>query len=394
MARNTKGWFLLSCFLGMISAMPPLATDMYLPALPVFQSDFDISTSMVQLTITMTLAGMAIGQVFAGPISDMAGRRIPLLIGMAVFGIASLGCYLVENIYVFLLLRLIQGLAGSCGIVISKAIARDVSRGAELTKFFAMLMMINGLAPILAPVIGGQILNFTSWRGIFLVLAGIGIVMMCFALYSQETLPKGRRLNGIGESLGTIPKLLQDKYFMGHCLLQSLVSAGFFSYIGCSSFVFQDIYQVTPQEFSFIFGGIGLGLMISGTIPAKTAGKIKDIKLLKVSLVVPIISSVVLFALFYVKASLMLVIPLLLITIMPLSVMGASSFSMAMSRQGRQAGTASALLGFFSMILGGITMPLAGMIGNDPSLPMAAFLFCGWASAFVVFKIFVEPEHK
>ena len=115
MARNTKGWFLLSCFLGIISAMPPLATDMYLPALPVFQSDFDISTSMVQLTITMTLAGMAIGQVFVGPISDMAGRRIPLLIGMAVFGIASLGCYLVENIYVFLLLRLIQGLAGSCG---------------------------------------------------------------------------------------------------------------------------------------------------------------------------------------------------------------------------------------------------------------------------------------
>lgn len=151
---------------------------------------------------------------------------------------------------------------------------------------------------------------------------------------------------------------------------------------------------MTPQEFSFIFGGIGLGLMISGTIPAKIAGKIKDIKLLKVSLIVPIISSVVLFALFYVKASLMLVIPLLLITIMPLSVMGASSFSMAMSRQGRQAGTASALLGFFSMILGGITMPLAGMIGNDPSLPMAAFLFCGWASAFVVFKIFVEPEHK
>lgn len=394
MARNNKGWFLLSVFLGLISAMPPLATDMYLPALPTLQEDFGITTSVVQLTMTMTLVGMAIGQIFAGPISDMAGRRLPLGIGMAVFGLASLGCCLVENIYVFLGLRFIQGLAGSTGVVISKAIARDVARGTELTKFFAMLMMINGLAPILAPVIGGQVLVFTSWRGVFAVLTAIGAAMVGMVLYAQETLPKGRRLDGIRESMGSLPKLLQDKYFAGHCLLQSLVSAGFFSYIGCSSFVFQEIYQVTPQEFSLIFGGVGVGLMATGSLPAKLAGKVPDVKLLKYALIVPIFGSSILFGLLYVKASLWLVIVALLASVTPLSVMGAASFSMAMASQGKQAGSASALLGCTSMILGGAMMPVSGMISSDPSLPMAGFLFIGWLLGLVCFKKFIIPYHK
>lgn len=394
MARNNKGWFLLSAFLGLVSSIPPLATDMYLPALPMVQADFGVSMSMIQLTMTMTLAGMAIGQIFAGPISDMAGRRMPLAIGMGIFSLASFGCFLVEDITLFLILRLVQGLAGSCGIVISKAIARDVSHGADLTRFLAMLMMIHGLAPILAPVLGGQVLNFTDWRGVFLVLTVIGLLMVASTLYAQETLPKGRRLKGIGDSLRVLPNLLKNRYFVGHCLIQSFVSAGFFSYIGSSSFVFQNVYNVTPQEFSFIFGGIGASLMFAGTIPAKLAGKVKDVNLLKYALTVPLFSSATLFGAFYVYASLWVVIPLLVLTIMPLSIMGAVSFSLAMSRQGRQAGSASALLGFFSMFLGGMMMPVCGMLGDNPCLPMAGFLFTGWLIGRICFQIFVKPEHE
>lgn len=394
MAKNKKGWFLLSCYLGFMSAMPPLATDMYLPALPVLQSDFGITTSMVQLTMTMTLVGMALGQIFAGPISDMVGRKRPLAAGMSVFALASLGCCFVEDIYLFLLLRLIQGLAGSCGVVISKAIARDVSSGAELTKFFALLMMINGLAPILAPVVGGQVLNLAPWRGIFLLLTIIAVLMLCCVLYSQETLPVNRRQTGIKSSLMALPGLLQNKYFAAHCFIQSSVMAGFFAYIGCSAFVFQEIYHVSAQEFSFIFALIGVSLMVSGILPAKLAGRVPDEQLLKYALLLPALASVLLIGTILCQAPLWAVILTLMLSVMPLSIMGAAGFSMAMCGQGRQAGSASALLGFFPMFVGGIAMPVSGMLSPDPSLPMAAFLLGGWTLGFIGFKLWVEPAHK
>ena len=164
-------------YLGILAAMAPLATDMYLPALPELQAEFGSTTSMTQLTLTMTMMGMALGQIFAGPVSDLRGRKIPLLLGMLIFMASSLVCVFINNIYIFLAARLIQGLAGACGIVIARAIARDMCQGAELTTFYAVLMMVNGLAPILAPVIGGQILLLSTWHGIFATLAGIGLVM-------------------------------------------------------------------------------------------------------------------------------------------------------------------------------------------------------------------------
>lgn len=166
MMNNRMKCFLI-VFLGMLAAMAPLSTDMYLPALPEFSSDFHISESLAQLTLTMTLIGMAVGQILGGPVSDYLGRRKPLLFGMVVFTAASVLCFITSSIHMFLGLRLIQGIAGAFGIVISRAIARDVASGPELLQFYSILMMVNGLAPIAAPVIGGQILRFTSWHGIF-----------------------------------------------------------------------------------------------------------------------------------------------------------------------------------------------------------------------------------
>ena len=157
----------LIVFLGIMAAMAPLATDMYLPALPELQHDFASSTSLIQMTLTMTMLGMALGQLLAGPISDYKGRRGPLFLGMVIFMLSSFLCSIADNIYLLLAVRFIQGLAGSAGIVIARAIARDVCHGSELTRFYAILMMVNGLAPILAPVIGGQILSFSSWHSIF-----------------------------------------------------------------------------------------------------------------------------------------------------------------------------------------------------------------------------------
>lgn len=392
MTKGKQLW--LTVFLGLMTAMAPLATDMYLPALPTVQVDMGISASLAQMTLTMTMLGMALGQIFAGPISDRYGRKWPLAAGMVVFTLSTVGCVWAQDIMLFLFFRFVSGFAGASGIVIAKAIARDVCEGPELTKFFAMLMMVNGLAPIIAPVIGGQILLFTSWRGVFVVLVLVGIFQLIATLIYKETLPADKRLQGLKESFAKFPLLLKNRYFLGHCLVQCFVFGAFFSYLAGSSFVFQNIFHVSPQMFSLIFGGIGAGLMLAGALPARLAGRVPDVKMLHVSLLVPFVGSVLLLLAFAAGAGMAVVLPVLFLTITPLSVVGAASFSLALSRQGKNAGSASALIGFFSMILGGCMMPLVGIAGENTAIPMCVMMISGYGLGYVVFRLMIAPEHR
>ena len=223
------------------------------------------------------------------------------------------------------------------GIVIARAIARDVAEGVELTRFFAILMMVNGLAPILAPVIGGQVLLFADWRGIFVLLIIVGLVQTGATVVYRETLPVERRIADLGASFRKFPALLHDQYFLGHCLTQCFVFGAFFSYLAGSTFLFQNIYHVTPQVFSLIFGGIGVGLLVCGIVPARLAGRVPDVELLMGSIAIPIIGSAALLAGFLLDAPIGYTLPVLFVTIVPLSVMGAASFSLALSRQGKRA---------------------------------------------------------
>ena len=392
MSKGTRLWF--TVFLGMMAAMAPLATDMYLPSLPVMQADFGISASMAQMTLTMTMLGMALGQIFIGPVSDCYGRKKPLIVGMVVFTLASLGCVMADDIVIFLVFRFLMGFAGASGIVVAKAIARDVCEGAELTKFFAMLMMVNGLAPILAPVIGGQLLLFTTWRGVFVTLVAIGFVLLLATLVNRETLRPEYRISGMLDSFAKFPQLLRNRYFLGHCLLQCFVFGGFFAYLSGSSFVFQNIFQVSPQVYSLIFGGIGAGLMFMGALPARLAGRVPDEKMLQTALLVSLGGAVFLLAGFWWEAGLSVILPILFLTITPLSVLGASSFSLALSRQGKNAGSASALLGFFSMILGGCMMPLVGIAGEHTAIPMCVMMIAGYGFGYITYLCMIAPEHK
>ncbi|SFA97799.1 multidrug effflux MFS transporter [Selenomonas ruminantium] len=392
MSKGTQLW--LTVFLGLMTAMAPLATDMYLPALPTVQLDMGISASLAQMTLTMTMLGMALGQIFAGPVSDRYGRKWPLAAGMVIFTLSTVGCVWAQDIMLFLLFRFVSGFAGASGIVIAKAIARDVCEGPELTKFFAMLMMVNGLAPIIAPVIGGQILLFTSWRGVFVLLVAVGLFQLIATLIYKETLPKDKRLKGLQESFAKFPLLLKNRYFLGHCLVQCFVFGAFFSYLAGSSFVFQNIFHVSPQMFSLIFGGIGAGLLLAGALPARLAGRVEDVKMLQVSLIVPLVGSVLLLLAFSAEAGMEIILPVLFLTITPLSVMGAASFSLALSRQGKNAGSASALIGFFSMILGGCMMPLVGIAGDNTAIPMCVIMICGYGLGYLVFRLMIAPEHR
>lgn len=392
MTLSPKQKLFLTVFLGIMTAMAPLSTDMYLPALPEFVEAFCISASLAQLTLTMTMLGMAFGQIFMGPLSDRFGRRKPLLIGMAVFTAASLGAYLSENISSFLVFRFLQGFSGASGIVIARAIARDVAEGPELTRFFAILMLVNGLAPILAPVIGGQVLRFTSWRGIFALLVLIGVAQFVSTLIYRETLKPAERIKSVGQSFAKFPQLVRDRYFIGHCLLQLFFFGSFFSYIGGSSFVFQNVYHVSAQMYSLIFGGIGVGLFLAGTVPARFAGRVPDEKLLEYSLFLPLVGSALLLAGFAFGAPIWYTLPVLFVTIVPLSVMGTASFSLALSRQGKNAGSASALLGFSQMILGGAMMPLVGIAGDSNPLPMGILMLSGYLLSILVYYTMIHQK--
>ena len=312
---------------------------------------------------------------------------------MLVFVGATLGCVLAQNIYLFLFFRFFAGFAGASGIVISRAIARDVCEGAELTRFFSVLMMVNGFAPIIAPVIGGQILLFANWRATFVLLTLIGVVLAGATLAYQETLPKEQRSENVMDSLKKFPLLLHDRYFLGHCLLQCFVFGAFFSYLSGSSFVFQNIYGVSPQGFSMIFAVIGGGLLLAGILPARLAGRVPDIVMLKYAVLVPLIGSSLLLIGFFVSAPLPVIFMLLFITIIPLSVMGAASFSLALSRQGKNAGSASALIGCFSMLLGACMMPVVGIAGDHTAIPMGAIMLTCYGLGVFVFYRMIASAH-
>ncbi|HEY3424125.1 MAG TPA: multidrug effflux MFS transporter, partial [Negativicutes bacterium] len=271
----------MAFILGALSAFGPLSIDMYLPALPNLANDLNTSTSLAQLSLTACLFGLALGQIFAGPISDIRGRRGPLLAGLFIYVISSLMCVFAPTVWIFIIMRFIQGLAGSAGIVISRAAVRDLYSGSEMTRFFALLMLVNGAAPILAPVLGGQILQVTSWRGIFIVLSAIGIFMLVTILWGfRETLPATLRSNsGINNTFITFRTLIKNRKFMGYALGQGFVSAAMFAYIAGSPFVIQNIFGVSPQMFSLFFAINGLGIIIASQITGRLAGIINELTL-------------------------------------------------------------------------------------------------------------------
>lgn len=382
--------FLLIVYLGMLTALAPLSTDMYLPALPELSAEFGISASLAQASLTMTMVGMALGQVVGGPVSDAMGRKRPLFGGVLVFMAASLACVFADNVYHFLGFRFLQGFSGAFGIVIARAVARDMKEGPELMKYFAILMMVNGLAPILAPVLGGQILLFTTWRGVFEALVVIGAVMLFMTASFKESLPAARRSDSFLASFQSFPILMRDRYFRGHCLAQCFVFGAFFSYLAGSAFLFQNVYGLSAQGYSLIFGSIGAGTLLVGMIPAKLAGTVREVTMMKWSILVPTVGSVLLLAGFLLDAPIWYTIPLLFVTVTPISVLGASSVALALARQGKMSGSASALLGFFSMILGGVCMPLSGIAGDHTAVPMGILMVAGYSLALVTFYRYIK----
>ncbi|MEK4477552.1 multidrug effflux MFS transporter [Paenibacillus sp. FSL R7-0048] len=382
----------LAVILGSITTIGPLSIDMYLPALPTLVDDFGTTAALVQLSLTFFLLGLASGQLVAGPLSDVYGRRRPLLIGMFIYAVSSVLCAFSPSIGLLIVLRFIQGLAGSVGVVVSRAAVRDLYSGSELTKFFSLLMIVNGLGPILAPVIGGQLLRVTTWQGIFLVLFAAGIIFcLTILLRLPETLPKERRSkSGLKGTLLTFKVLLGNRKFMGYALSQGFVTASMFAYISGSSFVLQNIFAVTPQVYSLIFAVNGIGIIITGQIAGRLAGKVSETKLLLSGLLLCTMGGVLLLLTILIGGGLIPILICLFAVVSSVGIVGATSFSLAMQDQGEAAGSASALIGLIPLLLGSCVAPLVGLGGVDSALPMAIVIACTGVLSILSYLLLVK----
>jgi DHA1 family bicyclomycin/chloramphenicol resistance-like MFS transporter len=382
--------------LGSLAAFGPLSLDMYLPALPTLAEELNTTASMIQLTLTACLLGLALGQLFAGPLSDVLGRRKPLIIALIIYSVSSILCVFAPSVELLIVFRLIQGLSGSAGIVISRAIVRDLYSGTELTKFFATLMLINGAAPILAPIFGGQLLQFMSWRGVFVALTVYGVIMLIAVVSGlPESLPAERRQSGgLGQTLSTFGRLLGDRQFVGYCLSQGLVMAGMFAYISGSSFVLQNLYEVSEQTYSLIFAMNGVGIIAASQVAGRLAGKVKESVLLAIGLGIAATAAIGLLLVVLLGGSLpALLIPLFFV-VASVGLVSATASALAMQSQGKNAGSAAAFLGLLPFILGAAVAPLVGLAGDRNALPMGIVIAVANAGAVLCYLFFVRGTRR
>ncbi|MCQ2093353.1 MAG: multidrug effflux MFS transporter [Fibrobacter sp.] len=358
MSSKSKFTFLMF-LLGMLSAFGPFVTDLYLPALPNLADYFKATPSASQLSLTMSMLGLSVGQLFIGPLSDKYGRKRLLVICLVLFVISTMACIVAPDIAVFNACRLVQGLAASGGIVIARSVSADSYRGPVLTKFLAMVSAVNGVAPIAAPVLGGFLLNFMSWKGTFAVLLLYGFVLLFMAGKFQESLPKRRRSNkSILANFSLYVKVFRNGEFVRFFAVCTASMIVLFGYIAASPFIFQKLYGLSPMGFSFCFAMIAFCTAVG----CATSGKIgNDRKAIKIAGIGIFIASLAVAACLLTHAPLPLLQLSFMATTFMFGLMQPPASALALNAERKNAGTASAAMGAAGFLMGGIASPIVGM---------------------------------
>lgn len=386
----------LIVIIGALSAFGPFSIDMYLPGLPALTGDLGGAAWQVQLTLSACLLGLAAGQVVAGPLSDSLGRRRPLLIGLIGYALVSALCALAPNVSILIMLRFLQGFSGAAGIVIARAIVRDRYKGADVARFFAMTMMISGMAPILAPVFGGLLLKVTSWRGIFLVLAMIGgVLLMASAFGLAESLPaERRRVGGLRATLAAFRLLLGDLHFIGYALASGLAFAAMFAYISGSPFVLQEIYSVSPQGFSLIFAVNAIGIVVASQISARLVGRVNPRRLMLLGICGSLLGGMLLVVAALTGVGLPGLLPAFFLAVASIGFIGPNATALALVDQPQDVlGSASGLMGVLQFLIGAGVSPLVSAFGEQSALPLTLIMTAMSVAALAVFMLFTHNKH-
>lgn len=350
--------------LGGLSAFGPLALDLYLPGLPRMTADLGASEAAGQLSLSLCMIGLALGQLLVGPLTDRVGRRLPLLVGVAVFVLSAALCALTPSVELLLVLRLLTGLAGGAGIVIARAMVRDLYDGPTVARVFALLMLVSGVAPVLAPVLGGQLLRITDWRGVFWVLAGVGVLLLVAAAGQPESLPPAqRRAGGRRALLRALRDVAVDRSFLVPALVMSLASCGLFSYIAMSSFVLQGGYGLGEQAFSIVFAVNSVGILLAGRASSALVGRLGPVRLLRAGVLLGLVAAAALLVAAMASGSVLALLPPLFVLVGSVGLVFPNGTALALARQRQNAGTASALLGLMQFAFGAVVPPLASLGG-------------------------------
>jgi MFS transporter, DHA1 family, multidrug resistance protein len=387
----------LTIILGCLAAFGPLSIDMYLPSLPTLAQEFRTDTAAAQLTLSIFFIGLAFGQALYGPIADRYGRKRPLLFGCALYMLASIACVLAPSIESLVALRLAQALGGCAGMVISRSVVRDLFDAHESARVYSFLMLVMGIAPITAPLLGGQLLALFGWRAIFWLLGGFGLtclLMVAFGL--PESLPAERRNRaGIGRSLGVYLQLLADRRFVGYALAGGFLSAGMFAYISGSPFVVIELYGVSPQQYGWIFGTNALGLIIASQLNRWLLARYRGDTILFATLATAAAASVVLVlvAALGLGGLAGLLLPLF-VCIASVGLVGPNTAAAAMAPYGRSAGRAPARLGTLQFVVGALSGIVVGALYNGTALPMAGTIAACCMAALVVFQALARPPQR
>ncbi|MED4116744.1 Bcr/CflA family multidrug efflux MFS transporter [Priestia megaterium] len=384
----------LAILLGSLGLLGPFTIDTYLPSFPKIVKDFHTTASLVQISLTACLLGLGAGQLFIGPLSDVKGRRKPLLLFLCLYLLASLTCSFSPNIYFLIVARFVQGFSAAGGLVVSRAIVRDLFSGKELTKFFTLIVLVGNLGPIVAPIAGGAILSFTKWNGVFIVLACIGaILIFMVSLKLPETLPPEKRVpSNLPQLMSNFGSLFKEREFMGYAFTQGFTTAGIFAYVSGIPFVYQNIYHVSPQQFSLLFGVNGLGLIIGSQLVGRLADHISERTFLKIGLGISIAAGAILLIALLLKAPLIAVAIPIFFFVSSISIIGTTSFALAIESQGHIAGSASALLGLLPFVLGSLSAPLVGIAGSYTGVPMGVTIFGASLLAFLSYFVLVRKR--
>ncbi|MCP3102982.1 multidrug effflux MFS transporter [Myxococcus sp. K15C18031901] len=383
---TASGTLSLELLLGTLTAFAPLSIDMYLPALPRIALELQSSPAAIQLTLASCFAGLALGQLFTGPLIDRFGRTRPLYVGLAVYVLGSLGCALAPTATALVAMRFVQALGGAVALVAPRAVVRDLWSGADAARTMSRLMLVVGVAPVLAPLLGGFVLEHTGWRAIFVVLSGIGAVALVASL---RVLPETAPAHVAGRSMRSrVGALLKDPDFVGPALAGGFAYAGMFAYIAGSPFVFISLHGVKEQDFGWFFGANAVGLVLMAQLNRKLLGMFALPRLLRLALTLTAVTALGVMAvtwsgvggLWGIAASLFLFVP-------TIGLVGPNSAAIALERHAAHAGLASALLGALqftsaaaaswavSALEDGTARPMGGVVAAAGALAwLAAFL--------------------
>jgi DHA1 family bicyclomycin/chloramphenicol resistance-like MFS transporter len=392
-ALSRPARFLYVVVLGLLVGLGPFTIDLYLPALPVISDELRASEATIQLTLTATMIGFGLGQLVIGPWSDTVGRKLPLILATVLHVGASLGVAFSPDIEWVLVFRVLQGAGAAGGGVVAMATVRDLFGGQPLVRMLSRLALVTGLAPILAPVIGSQLLAVLDWRGLFLALAGYGVVVTVLAAtLIVETLPRERRrVKGHSTTAQRYQAVLSDRVFIGVALIAGLMFAGLFAYLSASSFVFQEVYGLDAQQFGIVFAINSVGLAVASQVASRLMRRFAPPKILAISLPLMGIAG------FGAAGAAALGAPFAVIlacTFVFLSCAGLSFPCIqvtALSPHGAEAGTAAALLGAINFGLASAAAPIVGLFGTESAIPMGLGMGITISVAIVLLWAVVRP---